>query len=465
MSEKNKSSFSDRLGFVMAAAGSAVGLGNIWRFPYLAAKDGGGIFIFCYIILAATFGFTLLTTEVAIGRKTGKSPLTAYGQLHKKWGGIGIITTLVPIMILPYYCAIGGWILKYFEIYLTGQTQLAATDKYFSEYISSNFQPEIFMIIFLVISAAIVFLGVDKGIERLGKILMPILLVIITAISIYSITIRRPDINGVVRTGIDGLKMYVIPNFTGLTLKKFVIIMIDAMGQLFFSISVATGIMVTYGSYVKKDVNLMKSINQVEIFDTIVAILAGLMIVPAVYVFMGTDGMSAGPGLMFVSLPKIFYSMGKIGTLFGAIFFLMVIFAAITSAVSVIETIVSNLIDKFNFSRTNSCIIVSLYGLIGGIIMCLGYQQLYFEFKLPNGVTGQILDIFDYVSNNCLMPLVALLTCILIGWVVGPKAIIDEVCLGGYKFSRQKLYIIMVKFIAPAMLFFVLLQSIGIMKL
>jgi NSS family neurotransmitter:Na+ symporter len=292
----NRGSFSGNIGFVLAAAGSAVGLGNIWRFPYLAAKDNGGVFILVYIILALTFGFTLLTTEIAIGRKTGQGPLTAYGVIHKKWKGIGVLAWLVPVLILPYYCTIGGWVLKYLTVYVTGQAGAAVGDSYFTDYITSNVSPIVFGLVFLAFTALVVFLGVDKGIERVSKILMPILFVLIIGISIYSLTLSHDTGDGTVRTGLQGLKIYVVPNFDGMTFRDFCLVVMDAMGQLFFSISVAMGIMVAYGSYVKKDVNLMKSINQIEIFDTIVAFLAGLMIIPAVYVFSGTEGMSGGPG-------------------------------------------------------------------------------------------------------------------------------------------------------------------------
>lgn len=462
---KSRANFSGKLGFVLAAAGSAVGLGNIWRFPYLAAKDGGGLFLLCYVVLALTFGFALLTTEIAIGRKTGSSPLTAYGKIHSKWKGVGVLACLVPVIILPYYCTIGGWVFKYFALFATGSGSDAVKDSFFTDYIQSDISPIVFGVIFLVATAFIVVSGVDKGIERYSKILMPVLLVLIIGISIFSLTLSHKGADGVVRTGLDGFKIYVIPDFTGLTFKKLFMVIVDALGQLFFSISVAMGIMVAYGSYVKKEVNLMNSINQIEIFDTAVAFLAGLMIVPAVYVFMGKDGMSGGPGLMFVSLPKVFGSMGKIGNFIGLLFFVMVSFAALTSSVSVMEAIVSSMMDKFKISRNKGTIIVTIYALIVGTIVCMGYNHLYFEVKLPNGVTGQILDIMDYISNNCLMPLVALLTCILVGWVVKPKVIIDEVTEGGYRFGRRRLYIIMMKFIAPILLIILLLQSIGILRI
>lgn len=457
-----RSSFSGQLGFIMAAAGSAVGLGNIWRFPYLAAKDGGGVFLLCYIILALTFGFSLLTTEVAIGRKTAQSPLTAYGKLNRRWRGIGILACLVPILILPYYCSIGGWVFKYLSIYLTGNGNAAASGEYFSGYISGNSQPIIFMFMFFAVTGIIVFWGVEKGIERYSKILMPILVVMIIGISIFSLTLEHTETDGVVRTGLDGLKIYLIPDFSGMSLKEFFMIIIDAMGQLFFSISVAMGIMVAYGSYVRKDTNLMHSINQIEFFDTLVAMLAGLMIIPAVFVFMGTEGMSAGPGLMFVSLPKVFTAMGGMGNIIGLVFFLIVAFAAVTSSVSVMEAIVSSIMDYFGFTRKKSSVIVAVYTLIVGCIVCLGYNSFFFELPLPNGTVGQILDVLDYISNNCLMPMVAFLTCILIGWVVKPDVIIEEVTQGKYQFRRKWLYIIMIKFIAPIMLLLLLLQSIGL---
>lgn len=462
MSEKKRSSFTGSIGFVLAAAGSAVGLGNIWRFPYLAAKDNGGLFLLCYLVLVVTFGFALLTTEVAIGRKTKQSPLTAYSKINKKMGGIGSIATLVPVIILPYYCCIGGWVLKYFFTFLTGQGQVAASDGYFTSYISEQWQPIIWLVVYLVITSVTVFCGVNKGIEKMSKILMPILLILIMGISIYSLTLSYTDASGVTRTGLEGLKIYIVPNFSDITFKDFFITLMDAMGQLFFSISVAMGIMVAYGSYVADDTNLTKSINQIEIFDTVVAFLAGLMIVPSVYVFMGTEGMSAGPGLMFVSLPKIFNAMGEFGEIIGALFFLMVIFAAITSSVSIMEPIVASFMDRFHLPRKKAVLIVTAYALVFGTLICLGYNLLYFEIKLPNGSVGQLLDVFDYISNNILMPIVAILTCILIGWVAKPKTIIDEVTKNGEKFRRKNLYIVMIKFLAPVLLFALLLQALGV---
>lgn len=304
--EKKRNTFTGSLGFVLAAAGSAVGLGNIWRFPYLAAKDGGGLFLVIYLILALTFGYTLLVSEVAIGRKTKQGPLTAYKKINKHWGFLGIFASLVPVIILPYYVTIGGWVLKYFLAFLTGKGAEAAQDDYFTGFITSNIEPIILMLIFLGLTAFIILRGVNKGIESSSRIIMPLLILLVIGIAIFSVTIKSKGSDGVTRTGLEGLKIYLVPNLEGLTVKGFFSVLLDAMGQLFFSISVAMGIMVTYGSYVKDDANLNKSVAQIEIFDTVVAFLAGVMIIPAVYVFAGTEGMAQGPSLMFVSLPKVF---------------------------------------------------------------------------------------------------------------------------------------------------------------
>ena len=466
--KESRKGFTGSLGFVLAAAGSAVGLGNIWRFPYLAAKDGGGVFLLCYLILALTFGFTLLVTEIAIGRKTGKSPLSAYSELHPKMGWIGVVACLIPALILPYYCTIGGWVLKYLAAYVTGNGMAAVADNYFTGFITAQWGPIIWFLIFLGATMFVVYKGVDKGIEKLSRILMPLLLVLIVGISIFSLTLKNTDGNET-RTGLQGLMAYVVPNFEGMTFKKFMVVLTDAMGQLFYSISVAMGIMITYGSYVKKDTDLNKSVNQIELFDTLVAFLAGMMIIPAVFTFMGTEGMAAsGPALMFVALPKVFGAMGPIiGTAVGILFFVTVVFAALTSSVSVMEAIVSCVMDKFGWKREKAVIITFLVTAIMGVVVCLGYNVLYFEAVLPNtpaGKTAQILDILDYISNYVLMPVISIATCIFVGWVLKPKTIIEEVKRNGEKFGREKLYVIMVKFVTPALLLILLLQALGVFK-
>ncbi len=464
MEHQKRNAFSGSVGFVLAAAGSAVGLGNIWRFPYLAAKDGGGLFLLVYLILALTFGFTLLVTEIAIGRKTKQSPLTAYTKLRPRWGFLGVLASLVPVIILPYYCVIGGWVIRYFLAYLTGEGMQAAEDGYFTSFITAEVSPIVMLAIFLAVVSVVIILGVNKGIENFSKVLMPVLILLVLGIAVFSLTISHTDADGVTRTGLEGFRIYVVPDLSGITLKGFFSVLLDAMGQLFFSLSVAMGIMVTYGSYVKDDANLVRSINQIEIFDTLVAFLAGVMIIPAVFTFMGREGMEAsGPSLMFVSLPKVFSAMGGIGNVIGGLFFAMVLFAALTSAISVMEAVVSGLMDKFRWSRLKASLIEMAVALAAGIVVCLGYNKWYFELELPNGAIAQILDVMDYLSNNLFMPLVAIGTCLLVGWLLKPKAVIDEVEKTGDRFGRRGLYVVMVKFIAPVLLVILFLKSVGIL--
>ena len=463
--QNNRNTFNGSIGFVLAAAGSAVGLGNIWRFPYLAAKDGGGLFVVIYIALAITFGFALLTTEVAIGRSTKLGPLSAYSKVKNGWKSLGVLSCVIPFIILPYYCVIGGWVLKYFVVFITGHGAQAAEDGFFTGFITAQIDPIVMTMIFLVAVALIVYLGVNKGIEKSSKIVMPILLFLVIAISLFSLTIQFTDANGETRTGLQGLKVYVVPSLEGIGVKGFFTVVMDAMGQLFYSLSIAMGIMIAYGSYVEPKSNLVKAINRIEIFDTLVAFLAGVMIIPAVFTFMGKDGMTAGPSLMFISLPKVFKAMGFIGNIVGAAFFLMVFFAALSSAVSVMEAVVSSFIDEFHISRTKAVNIEGLLAVIGAIIVCLGYNVLYFELTLPNGSVGQVLDVMDYVSNSFLMPIVAILTCVLIGWVVGPAYTINEIERNGEHFGRKRLYVVMIRYIAPILLFILFLKSVGILTI
>ena len=461
-----RGSFTGSLGFVLAAAGSSVGLGNIWRFPYLAAKDGGGVFLVTYLVLALTFGFTLLITEIAIGRKTGQSPLTAYGVIHKKMGWVGVLACLVPMLILPYYCAIGGWVMKYLAVYLSGQGSAAAMDGYFGGYITAQWSPIFWFLIFLGCTTVFVYRGVDKGIEKLSRVVMPLLLVLILGVSLFSLFLKHTDSTDVTRTGIQGFLVYVVPDFSGMTFKQFMVVLTDAMGQLFYSISVAMGIMIAYGSYVPKDTDLVKSVNRIELCDTFVAFLAGLMIIPAVFTFMGAEGMSAsGPALMFKALPKVFEAMGSVvGGVVGIVFFLAVAFAAVTSSVSVMEAVVSSVIDQFGWKREKATIVVMLVALVVGTVVCLGYNVLYFELPLPNGTVAQVLDILDYISNYILMPVVSIATCVFIGWVVKPKTVIEEVTLNGNKFHREKVFLVMIKFITPLLLSLLLLQALGLIR-
>ncbi len=461
MKEK-KNSFSGSLGFVLAAAGSAVGLGNLWRFPYLAAKNGGGLFLVIYLILVLTFGFTMLLCEVSIGRKTKNSPLKAYGALQPKWKWIGIFAVIVPFLILPYYCVIGGWVLKYCVVFLAGKGLDATGDGYFTGFITSPVQPIIFLAVFVFCTTFVIYKGIDKGIEKISRILMPVLFLVVAGISVYALTMSYSDGN-VKRTGIDGLLIYLIPDIQGLTFRGFMEVLMDAMGQLFYSISVAMGIMITYGSYLGDKENLIKSVNRIEFFDTAVAFLAGIMIIIPLYVVMGKEAMGAsGPSLLFISMPGVFAHMGVTGATLGAAFFIMVFFAALTSSISIMEAVVSSMIEKFGITREKAAVIEGLISFGIGIVVCLGYNAFYFELPLPNGAVGQVLDVLDYISNYILMPVVAISTCILVGWVLKPKTVVEEAVKNGEKFGRKNVFTVMVRFIAPVLLVMLLLNSMGL---
>ena len=450
--ENKRSSFTGKLGFVLAAAGSAVGLGNIWRFPYLAANYGGGIFLLTYLILAVTFGFALMTAEIAIGRKTGLSAIEAFKNLRSKWAFVGWIEALIPVIILPYYSVIGGWVAKYLVTFLTGVGSAAASDTFFGGFIGQPVAPLLWFAIFLGITAIVVFFGVEKGIEKVSKIMMPVLVVLSIIIAGY--VVFMPG-------AIDGVRWYFLPDFSRFSFTT----VLAAMGQLFYSMSLSMGIMITYGSYMKKDVNLESSVRQIEIFDTAIAFIAGLMIIPAVFVFSGgnEEALGKGPGLMFVTLPKVFDSMAG-GNVVGILFFLLVLFAALTSSISLFETVVSIFRDKLSLSRGKACVLVLFISLLLGVPSSLG-NGIWANIKV---IGMDFLTFFDFASNSVLMPIVAFLTCIFVGYIIKPKAIIEEVELTG-KFKAKTLFTVVIKYIAPVCILLILgfsvLEGMGIMKI
>ncbi|MBR7132146.1 MAG: sodium-dependent transporter [Clostridia bacterium] len=439
-----RSSFTGKIGFVLAAAGSAVGLGNIWRFPYLAAKYGGGIFLLVYIVLAVTFGFALMVAEIAIGRKTQLSAIGAFKALDKRFSFVGVLASLVPMIILPYYSVIGGWVLKYLVGFSANKAGEMAQDSYFGNYIGSVSEPILCFLVFLAATAVIVLCGVDKGIETVSKFMMPLLVVMIIFIAGYTIFTMDGAIDGVI--------YYIKPDFS----KFSVMTVVSAMGQLFYSMSLAMGIMITYGSYMKKEISIEKSASQIELFDTGIAFLAGLMIIPAVFAFFGGDeaALGQGPGLMFVTLPKIFDVMPG-GTVIGTLFFVMVFFAALTSSISLMETVVSIFHDKFKINRKLCCLIVIGICLALGLPSSLGYSA-WSEFKL---LGMQVLDFFDFASNSVIMPVVALATSIFVGYFLKPKTIIDEVSLDN-TFKRKGMFSVVIRYVAPVCILLILISSV-----
>ncbi len=445
--EQKRSTFSGKLGYVLSAAGASVGLGNIWRFPYLAAKYGGGIFLLIYILLALTFGYTMIMAESALGRMTRKSPVGAFKSFEKAgWLSFGgWINAIIPVLIVPYYSVIGGWVIKYLIEYVKGNGKQLATDGYFSEFISNGVSTEICFIIFCMFTLVIIFAGVRNGIERVSKCMMPMLIVLSVIIAIYSIT--RPG-------AMEGVKYFLVPNVKNFSWMTVV----AAMGQMFYSLSIAMGILVTFGSYMKKDVSLEESTKNVEIFDTAIAIMAGLMIIPAVFAFSGgdPDTLQAGPALMFITIPKVFQNMG-FGSAVGILFFLLVLFAAVTSSIALTESAVSTFEDEIGWSRQKATVVVGVIMIALGSLSSLGYGPLAFV-KI---IGMQFLDFFDFMTNSIMMPIAALMTSLLISRVVGVKKIEEEVLYGEGTFRRKKVFVVMIKYLCPIFAMIILISSVA----
>ena len=442
-----RSSFSGKLGFVLSAAGASVGLGNIWRFPYLAAKYGGGIFLLIYIILALTFGYTMIIAETSLGRMTKKSPVGAYESFGKSklLSAGGWINAVIPILIVPYYSVIGGWVIKYLFEYLLGHGQTLAADDYFSGFISNGFSAEICFLIFTMFTVVIIYMGVRNGIERVSKFMMPILVILSVLIAVYSVT--RPG-------AMAGVKYFLVPNLENFSWMTVV----SAMGQMFYSLSIAMGILVTFGSYMKKDTSIEDSTKNVEIFDTAIAIMAGLMIIPAVFAFSGgdPDTLQAGPSLMFITLPKVFAGMG-FGTGTGILFFLLVLFAAVTSSIALTESAVSTFEDELHWSRKKATVFMTVIMIFLGTLSCLGYGPL-----ADITVIGmQFLDFFDFLTNSVMMPIAAIATCLLVSRVIGVEKIENEVTEGGHLFKRKVIFQFMIKYLCPIFAAIILVSSVA----
>lgn len=444
---KNRSTFSGKLGFVLSAAGASVGLGNIWRFPYLAAKYGGGIFLLVYIILALTFGYTMITAETALGRMTQKSPVGAYHSFGKsKWLSFGgWINAVIPILIVPYYSVIGGWVIKYLAEYIIGHGEKLAEDGYFGSFISSGASTELCFVLFTFFTVAVIFGGVRNGVERVSKFMMPILVVLSLFIAIYSISLPGAA---------EGVKYFLIPNFANFSWMTVV----SAMGQMFYSLSIAMGILITFGSYMKKNVSIEASTENVEVFDTGIAIMAGLMIIPAVFAFSGGDANSlqAGPSLMFITIPKVFAGI-KMGSFIGILFFFLVLCAAVTSSIALTESAVSTFQDELGWGRKKSAAVITLIMLVLGTLSCMGYGPLASVEILGM----QMLDFFDFLTNSVMMPIAAIATCLLVSRKMGVEKIEEEMTLENGKFKRKHIFNFMIKYLCPIFAAIILVSSVA----
>ncbi len=440
--------FSSKIGFVLSAAGSAVGLGNLWRFPYLTAQYGGGVFVLSYILLAVFFGITLLMMEIGIGRYTGKSVIGAFAKLNSKFKWFGYVCLIVPILIVPYYCVIGGWVIKYGWSFLTGSEGLvgsgADTSAFFGAFISDTWQPLIFFLIFALITVLIVVFGVQKGIEKMSKILMPVLAIMVVFLMIY--VLCQPG------AGV-GVEYTLLPDFSKFGFET----VLGALGQLFYSMSIGMCIMITYGSYMKKDANIATSSSQIAICDSLFALIASLIIIPAVYAFSPNPELALskdGPTLMFVHVANVFNSLPG-GPVLGVVFFVLVLFAAVTSSVSLVEAIVAVLCEDGRMKRAKACAIVFGIVLVLGTLSSLGFGVLSNVQFLGKG----ILDMFDLISNYVLLPIVAIVTCVIVGWFIEKNLITKEIGLDKNKFLNAYFNVI-VKYVAPICIFIILVSGL-----
>lgn len=456
MKETNRASWSGQLAFVLAAAASAIGLGNLWRFPYLAAKYGGGVFIAAYLILSLTLGFTLLITEIALGRYSRQSQITVFGKLgHKKWNFLGVLATIVPLVILPYYNVIGGWVVKYFVAYVKcifcSADTLSDPNAFFASFITAPWEPFVYMVIFSLVVSFVILLGVKNGIEKSNLVMMPILFLMAVGIAIYVATLPNASV---------GIKYYLIPDFSNCD--NFGKVILGAMGQMFYSLSLAMGIMITYGSYMKRRNSIPSASVRIVAADTFVAVLSGFIIIPVVVIFAANSGVNgkvaieAGPGLMFETLPKVFSSLGVAGPYLGLIFFTLVLFAALTSSISMTEACVAAIGDYFKTKRKSSTFAITVWALLLGSVSAFGYGR-WESFK-PFGMPA--LDFFDFSMNSILMPIVAALTCCFVGWVLSPKRILAECHRHGGATGFKYFYIVMVKFIAPLLVIAILISEV-----
>lgn len=442
MDKPDRTGFSSRIGFVLSAAGSAVGLGNIWRFPYLAAEYGGGIFLLVYILVTLIFGFPIMSMEIAIGRKAGSCCVNAYGLVDRRASFLGWLTSGITLITLPYYCVIGGWVLKYAAVYIAGEGSEAAVPGYFQSFISGVPQPLVWQLIFIGLAAAIIICGVKNGIELANRFLMPALMIIAVIVAVYTLTLPG---------AIEGAAWYLTPDLSKFSFRT----VLAAMGQMFWSLSLSSGIMVTFGAYLGRSQSIERSVKQIEIFDLGAAFLSGLIVIPAVFSFSGGDqkALNSGAGLMFTTLPKVFDAMPS-GRIIGVLFFILVMFAAVSSAISMMEVNTANLIERFHLRRWQAALIMAGVLALLGIPPALGYS-LWNEFR-PLGMT--ILDFEDFIGNSIVTPIAALLACLFFGWVAHPRILSQEIRRGNV-FKRRKSFEFTIRWLAPAVILAVLVGS------
>lgn len=437
-----------KAGFVLAAAGSAVGLGNLWKFPYMAGENGGAAFVFVYLLLLVLIGMTVMLAELTVGRHTQLDALGAYKKLSAKWAWVGGMGVLCAFLIMAFYTVVGGWAIKYFVASCTNA--VAVID--FGAFITAPMEPLVYTLVFCVLTWIIVYYGIGGGIEKASKIMMPLLFIFIVIIAIRSCTLPGAGA---------GLNYYLNPDLSKIDGG----VILAAMGQVFFSLSLGMGCMITYGSYLGEDSSLTQSSWMIPGLDTAIAFLAGLAIFPAVFAFGMEPG--SGPGLMFATLPQVFDKMPA-GEIFATIFFLLVIFAALTSAISLLEVVTAYLVDEKSVKRGGA----SILGIIGIFILAipcslsmgsLANVHIIPEIASMNIPAMGFFDAFDFITSKLMLPLGGLMLCIFVGWVWGTDRAINEITDGGLtSFPLAGIWSILVKYIAPVAIFLVFLSGFGV---
>ncbi|QZT37020.1 sodium-dependent transporter [Halosquirtibacter xylanolyticus] len=449
--QQGRDGFSSRFGVIAAAAGSAIGLGNIWRFPYVLGENGGGAFFLVYMAFILVLGVPLMLTEMSIGRAGQRNPYGTFRFLapKTKWYLVGVMGVAAAFLILSFYSAVAGWTLQYlFDAVTDGFSGKSSVELngMFESFRSSTYAPSIWTLVFLVMTGCVVVAGVEKGIEKYAKVLMPLLFVIIIILDIRAVTLDGAE---------EGLKFLFHPDFSKLDSKA----VLEALGQAFFSLSLGMGTMITYGSYIGKKENLFSSATSVSLADTAIAVLAGVAIFPAVFAFgIKPD---SGPGLVFITLPNVFQQMPG-GYFFSVLFFFLLVIAALTSSISLLEVVVSYFTEELKISRAKATVISFISIGVFGVMCSLSSGPL----KEATIFDKTIFDMFDYISSNILLPVAGFLIVIFTGWKWARKSVSNEI-LGKDKpeTSLFKVFMFIIKFIAPFAIALVFMNAVGILDL
>ncbi|WP_373899106.1 sodium-dependent transporter [Haloimpatiens sp. FM7315] len=446
-----RDNFGSSFGVLAAAAGSAIGLGNIWKFPYITGKNGGAAFILVYLACIACVGIPVMLAEFALGRKAQKNTVGAFKELApgKPWYLSGGLSVLTAFIILSFYAIIAGWVFAY--MFRAGSGELMSVsagnlESYFGGVISNSKEPMLWTLLIISLTASIVLFGVKKGIEKCSKILMPILFVILVALMIRSVTLDGAS---------KGLEFLFKPDFSKLTKEG----VLEALGHSFYSLSLGMGIIMTYGSYVDKKENMMSLSLKVIIADTLIALMAGVVIFPAVFAYGFKPGQ--GPGLIFVTLPAVFKAM-PYGGVFATLFFLLIAIAAITSTISLMEVVVACVSEQFNMNRKKAVALITV-----GLFLLSIPSNLSFGPWANVKIFGKnFFDFFDFITSNIFLPVGGILVCVFASFVFGVKNTITEITSDGiYKFKLKNLFVIGIKFVAPILIGIILLHSIGVFNL